>query len=244
MLRIDEAFPIGHLLPDPHWRKGAHRHEHHETLVILAGRLHVVLGGRELVAATGDVLLYRAGVTHVEHSDAADPADFYFFGWRGEAGAMPELLHDETGRMRVLLNWCEHDLGQGLADRYLAYLACFQAEWLRLAERPPAAEDDVVRRVLAWCVAHLDEALTLDDLAGVAGLSRYHFIRSWKRWRGRTPMQELRRLRVERARRLLVTTATPLKEIAGQVGFANEYHFNRVFRQTLGQPPGYFRRRG
>lgn len=54
-------------------------------------------------------------------------------------------------------------------------------------------------------------------------------------------MADLRQLRIELACSLLLTTSQPLKVIAEEVGFCDEYYFSRVFRRLRGLPPGAFR---
>jgi transcriptional regulator GlxA family with amidase domain len=82
----------------------------------------------------------------------------------------------------------------------------------------------------------------LDDLARKAGMSKYHFVRLYKKLSGRTPMNDVRMIRVEAARDLIITTDLPLKTIATRVGLGNEYYLCRVFRQAFKVPPGYFRK--
>jgi transcriptional regulator GlxA family with amidase domain len=90
---------------------------------------------------------------------------------------------------------------------------------------------------------HVDTRITVDELARRAGLSRAHFIRRYKQAAQRTPMQDLRMIRVELARELLLTTDLPLKAIAARTGFCDEYHLSRTFKALCRVTPGYFRKR-
>jgi transcriptional regulator GlxA family with amidase domain len=56
-------------------------------------------------------------------------------------------------------------------------------------------------------------------------------------------MEDVRFLRIERARELIMTTNAPLKTIAEATGIANVYHLSHLFRQRLGTPPGALRSR-
>jgi transcriptional regulator GlxA family with amidase domain len=58
---------------------------------------------------------------------------------------------------------------------------------------------------------------------------------------GQTPMQYLRRVRIERARLMLGNVDLSIKEIAGRCGFDDPYHFSRVFHQVDGLPPTLYR---
>ena len=90
---------------------------------------------------------------------------------------------------------------------------------------------------------HLDEALRLEALAGVAGLSIYHFSRVFSRHTGETVQAYVRARRVERARALLAGGTMPLAEVAFACGFAHQSHFTATFRTATGETPGAFRTR-
>jgi transcriptional regulator GlxA family with amidase domain len=91
---------------------------------------------------------------------------------------------------------------------------------------------------------HLDQPLTVDDVARHVGMSRSHFTRRYKQLTGVTPWDDLLRLRVEATRNLLITTQLPLRAIAAMVGFSDEYHLSRVFRRYQLVAPGYYRKHG
>jgi transcriptional regulator GlxA family with amidase domain len=88
---------------------------------------------------------------------------------------------------------------------------------------------------------HLSESVDLTELAGVAGLSLFHFARQFKQSAGVTPHHYLVQKRVERAQEMLARTDLSLSEIAFATGFADQSHFARHFRQRLGVSPGQFR---
>ncbi len=88
---------------------------------------------------------------------------------------------------------------------------------------------------------HLHENVSLDDLAGAIGLSRYHFARRFKRTAGTTPHRYVLEQRIARARAMLQRTNAPLIEIASRCGFADQSHMTRVFRAQLQTTPGQFR---
>jgi AraC-like DNA-binding protein len=84
------------------------------------------------------------------------------------------------------------------------------------------------------------ENLGLDQLAAVAGLSRFHLIRAFQRRYGVTPFAYQRYQRIERARAVLRTGAS-LAEAAAGAGFADRSHLGRAFRAVMGATPGEYR---
>jgi AraC family transcriptional regulator len=98
-----------------------------------------------------------------------------------------------------------------------------------------------LQRVCDYIEAHLDDRLTLADLAGVACLSPYHFSRSFKQAVGIGVQRYVMQRRIERAKTLMRRTRQPLASIALEVGFADQSHLTGVFRRETGMTPGRFR---
>jgi transcriptional regulator of acetoin/glycerol metabolism/AraC-like DNA-binding protein len=102
---------------------------------------------------------------------------------------------------------------------------------------PPAA----MRRIQEYVDANVSQPMELRVLAGIAGLSVFHFAREFKRTAGITPHAYLLGKRIEQAKSLLSRSDLSLAEIALASGFSDQSHFTRRFRQTLGTTPGEFR---
>jgi AraC family transcriptional regulator len=100
---------------------------------------------------------------------------------------------------------------------------------------------DRLKRVQDYIEAHLDDRLTLTELAGVACLSAYHFSRSFKQATGVGLHHYVMQRRLERAKTLLRRTRQPLALIALEAGFADQSHLNSVFRREIGVTPSQFR---
>lgn len=86
--------------------------------------------------------------------------------------------------------------------------------------------------------------LSLDALADVAALSRFHFSRVFHAMTGQTVAQAVRRLRLYRASVALVTGKAPVAEVARAVGYDNLNAFARAFTEAYGMTPTAFRKRG
>lgn len=88
------------------------------------------------------------------------------------------------------------------------------------------------------------EALSLGQLARGAGMTRYRFLRLFRRLIGLTPHQFILRSRMQRSATRLVTTSEPISAIAFESGFGDLSTFNRQFRRAMGVPPTDFRNAG
>lgn len=110
-------------------------------------------------------------------------------------------------------------------------------------EQKPHPTSHPARRRLRWAREFLDqhyaEKISLDQLADVAGLSRFHFLRAFSREFGQPPHRYQLLLRMERVR-VLLKAGIPLHVI--EAGFADQSHLIRHFKRTWGVSPGqYFR---
>lgn len=100
-----------------------------------------------------------------------------------------------------------------------------------------------VGKALASIASDLDGALDLQKLAASACLSPFHFHRVFRGMVGETPVELMRRLRMERAAFHLLTTQQSVTQIAFTAGYETHEAFTRAFRSQYGASPTIFRRR-
>ena len=149
--------------------------------------------------------------------------------------------------MSVLLEQVRLELtGQRASPLYLQGLAQCIAIYL------DSTADDIVRRnalpayqlrrVLSAMEAHLAEEFHLGQLAEIAGMSEYHFSRLFKKAAGYSPSQFFIRLRMARARQLLVETERSVIDVGLEVGYSSPSHFSQVFKREVGVTPTQYRK--
>lgn len=107
---------------------------------------------------------------------------------------------------------------------------------------PQLPSESRLPEVLAWAREHLQDALSLDALAGVAHMSRRTFTRRFREATGTTFIKWLNAERVARAQQLLETTDMPIKCVASQVGFGTALSLRQQFAAQLGTTPSGYRR--
>jgi AraC family transcriptional regulator len=99
-----------------------------------------------------------------------------------------------------------------------------------------------LRQVKDFIDAQIANEITISDLAAVAGLSQYHFIRAFKDSTGLPPYQYVLSERIQRAKGLLSKPDHSLGDVALAVGFSDASQLNRVFRKFVGVTPTAYRR--
>ena len=97
-------------------------------------------------------------------------------------------------------------------------------------------------RVRAYIDGNLHRTIHIRDLSVLARRSPAHFSRKFKQAVGDSPHAYVVRRRLKRACHLMVTSTAPLSEIALSVGFSDQAHLCRLFRQAFGQSPASWRR--
>lgn len=105
-----------------------------------------------------------------------------------------------------------------------------------------AFEDPVVVRVSRFVQNHFHEEIGVPELAKEAGIARRSLEQRFKRCTGKTLLEEIRRIRMERARHLLEQSDLPIAEVAGRSGFGEARRLSEVFAATLGLTPREYRR--
>ena len=99
-----------------------------------------------------------------------------------------------------------------------------------------------VRKLTAHIESNLDRSLRSQDLAELVRLSPAYFSRAFRTSFGCSPLEYVARRRMELAQGLMLSTDTPLSQIALDCGLADQAHLSRMFRKVVGESPRVWRR--
>ena len=98
-----------------------------------------------------------------------------------------------------------------------------------------------MRRVTEFIRAHIEEEITLHELAKDVGLSPSHFCSLFRKTSGITPHQFVLHCRIQHAKSLLGNSGHSILDVALASGFRTHQHFSRIFRREVGIPPSSYR---
>jgi transcriptional regulator GlxA family with amidase domain len=104
-------------------------------------------------------------------------------------------------------------------------------------------EDRLVTAAQLWAADNYANANPVAAMAARSGLTERSFLRRFKSATGQSPLEYVQTLRIEEAKQLLETSAMPLDEIAGEIGYTEPSAFRHLFRKLVGVTPSAYRRR-
>lgn len=190
--------------------------------------MHLYLAPTLIDHAARDLGLQQAGpVSFVDLSGGHDD-------W---VRILLEQLRAELTGSRTPSQLLVHSLAQALAIHLVrTYRAPLPAD-----RRSNALQAYKLRRVIDLMNQHLAQDFSLAKLAEAAQLSEYHFSRLFKCATGLSPSHYFIRLRMARARQLLLETERSVIDIGLEVGYSSPSHFSQVFRREVGVTPSAYR---
>lgn len=232
-----------------------HTHEAYGFGVIEQGVERFNYRGSDYLAPTDSIVLMHPDVLHTGRAETQG-------GWRYRMVYIePAVLHAVAGdtawwfdeavvardpararRLQGVLESMWHTPDDPLAfDGLLAELVDGLRPLARTAAKP--AERGHVRfdGVIDYMQAHFGERIVLDDLAGVAGLSPFHFLRQFRAQYHVTPHQMLMARRLYAAKQWLAA-GVPAAEVAARAGLTDQAHLNRTFTRRYGISPVRYQR--
>jgi AraC family transcriptional regulator len=146
-------------------------------------------------------------------------------------------MTDETSAGRMFVETASLTLATRLLHKYADS---------RISAPSPLASHKIdharLRGVLDYVAMHLADDITVSDLAGVAGLSTFHFARMFTLAVGVSPYRYVSRMRLERAMAEIAEGKSPLSKIAFDARFSSQASFTRAFRRATEMTPGEYRR--
>lgn len=251
-IELRKGFSVARPVPR-HW------HEEYQLCLIQAGAGELVYRGSSLSTPPASLFIVHPGEVHSNNAFSGCSYRTIFIG--------PELIRTAArefyGKKFDLPFFPTAVIFDGeIINRYLRLHAAFEQPYTKLeidsllldflsniiyrfaenrpALRNPGKEHKAVKRVYEYLTEHYAENISLENLAGIANLSLFHFSRVFSAHFGVPPHVFQTQLRVIRAKKLL-RDGLPISQIALDTGFADQSHLNRHFKRLTAVTPGEYK---
>lgn len=227
----------------------------HVMICCVSGRGICELKGREWRVESGELLFLPPGKRHVYRADPDHPWTIFWFHLRGLriADHLENLgITEDEPKLRVdaptalieafedTFRHATHGFGEaamtGMCTAFTRLIGLARVHRQAPGPRSRGGEDRLLK-ALAKMREHLEHPWSLEELAGIAGLSAPHFADLCRKHTGMPPLGLLIRLRLQKAMELLQRGTHNVAEAGQEVGYGDPFYFSRLFRKHMGMPP-------
>jgi len=229
-----------------------------QTIVIVCteGAGWCDLDGKPHDVRAGEVLVIPARMPHRYYADARRPWSIWWLHVTGDdvpdllaatgtSSASPTMtLSDPITVTQLIETICD---SLAVDETAASLIAAAGAAWHLLAllagQGRHEGRGSPIALVQEHLRLHLSAPVIVPELAAMAGFSPSHFSARFRAVTGFSVVEYVKRLRMARARQLLITTELSVAEVAGDVGYEDPFYFSRQFRAVTGLSPRLYRQR-
>jgi AraC-like DNA-binding protein len=224
------------------------------------GKRHLVCNNEEYLLNSGDIIIFNPQDPHACEQVDGRKLDYRCINI--EPKVMREYVREVTGQAYLprfsthVLYQSElvsslHDLHQLILEEQSDFSK--EETLLLLLDQllkdyadmePPKAEQNVtleIRQLCEYMDAHYMKNISLNELSGLSGISKYHLLRLFTRQKGISPYRYLETIRINQAKRLLEHGVLPI-DVAAQTSFSDQSHFTNFFKKLIGLTPKQYLR--
>lgn len=232
-----------------------HWHPNIELLYFTNGSGRVFCGTQDYDVSAGDLFIVNA---NLPHAIASEELVQYYCLIIDQAFCLENGIDTDNAVFKTLLK--ERRLSalfEAVIKEYqtpqpyknagvraaVLNLMVYIARTFREPREKPGQEplhDEGMRRALGFITAHINEKLSLEQVAEKAGRSKYYFLREFKKMTGETVVSYMNKTRCENAKILLKTGRYTIQEVCEKTGFEDVSYFSKNFKRYTGQTPSFY----
>ncbi len=227
-----------------------------QMIFITEGRGFFTIDGQSVEMTANTVVIYPPHVPQEYRFFSSDTPSFWWVHYSGrDAKRLTEricpgmhvcsfYMEDTSGAVAVLSRMrAELSHGDGACDTYLCGLLCELAGLCEKAQNTPHTRYDAdMERVREYISDNYACHESVDTYARIAGLSKYHFIRRFCSYTGRTPLEYATFVRLQRAEEMLTSGELSVGECSQLLGYNDQFYFCRLFKKHYGLSPAAYKR--
>lgn len=236
-----------------------HTHDTYSIGIVSQGRTNFIHQNQAMVVGSGDIALINPAEAHACNPEPGSMLTYFMLyiepllmkkiasdlsGSTSKTPCFSKPVIKDTRLHRTLSQLCnlliqypddlleiESGLYESLSELLLNYGSEGDTPLPQLT-----GNLEVLKAGQQFLVDYLDQNISLQELASICGLSPYHFLRTFRNHFGLPPHAYQLQQRINRAKRLLHSNM-PIIEVATKVGFADQSHFTRKFKASVGATP-------
>ena len=244
-----------------HYRTRNKGSEQHILIDCTEGRGWISIHGTRTELNKGQFFIIEAGVPHTYAASESDPWSIYWLHFTGEKSHLFQSIYnkvhsiDDSPEARfkdrlLLFEEIFQNLEMGYSMENLEYTTLclwhFIASFRFISQYREVNKHrrgDVIQDAIKYMKSHVEQKLSLDEIAGHIGYSPSYFGQIFLQKTGQTPCNYLCQLKIQRACQLLDFSELRIKQIAEELGFYDQYHFSKTFFKHIGETPTQYRKR-
>lgn len=243
------------------WHSVQHTHNCSELFYVIEGQGQFLIENRTYPVSAYDLVIVNPNVYHTEVSLNASPLKYIVLGVEGlELAAVDEedntnfcIINFKNHRENILL--CLQNMLSEIEKKHTGYeIVCQdlmeilivllgrQTNFSTILAPVSKKTSRLCGSTKRYIDAHYQENITLDQLAEVSHVSKYHLAHAFTEEYGISPINYLISKRISEAEHLLKTTDFSLSLISNTTGFSSSSYFAQIFRKQKGMSPTEFRK--
>ena len=231
-------------------------HNNIEILYIDSGEGEVVSGASVYTAVAGDIIIINSNIIHTTMTDGMmtyycliiDSDFLESNGIRPEQTEYKALIRDEKAQrlfLRVVDEFENEEsfFETGVKTAALDMMLYFSRNYIADEEEKKTQNSNKTENIklaMGYIKAHIDEPLSLEKLSFESGLSKFYFVREFKKATGMTPVFYINLLRCQEAKKMLLKKKYSIHEVAQKCGFENDSYFSKTFKRYTGLLPSEY----
>ena len=225
------------------------------------GRGWILHDGTEYKLSKHQAFIIPAHSAHAYGTDNNDPWSIYWLHFRGDnvhmfSSIIGKIIHiEESDKSRysdrfLLFEEMYQNLEMGYSQENLEYVSFCLMHFLaslkyinQYREIKKAKENDIIQESILFMKDHLENRITLENIARHVGYSESRLNAIFSGKTSYTPMVYYNQLKIQRACSYLQFSDLKIKEIAFRLGYYDQFHFSKAFRQEMEITPKEYRKR-
>lgn len=230
-----------------HWNFERHCHDYMELIYIIDGNMRIDVPGKTIQRGLYNLVVYPKGVKHQEVINVQGRQKILCLGIKANCETTLRTsfeIEDNDGSIRWLMDQIclEYETSDDEGEELIhLYISALYSKMCRYFGNKRQLRPDYVERAVAYIYDHIQDILSVEQLASAVYISPSHLSRLFRQKLGMSPMSYVNVCRINLAKHTMKATEDGIEEIALRVGFKDPKYFSRVFKNETGMSPRQYR---